>query len=74
MSDTIITYIVAYGAVGIIACEAVVRFIGKFKYGVWAALLPPAMWFEIVKKHFFLLLIVFFAAAFGAFYLGIGRT
>ncbi len=51
MSDSIIKLIIcAFG--GLLASEGVVRLIGKFKYGIWAAILPPATWLEIIKKIF----------------------
>ncbi|HAZ97664.1 MAG TPA: hypothetical protein DCW73_10840, partial [Treponema sp.] len=61
--------ICAFG--GLLASEGVVRLIGKFKYGIWAAILPPATWLEIIKKYFVLLLIVFFTVTFALFFSGI---
>ncbi|WP_297644671.1 hypothetical protein [uncultured Treponema sp.] len=70
MSDSIIKLIIcAFG--GLLASEGVVRLIGKFKYGIWAAILPPATWLEIIKKYFVLLLIVFFTVTFALFFSGI---
>lgn len=70
MSDSIIKLIIcAFG--GLLVSEGVVRFIGKFKYGIWAVILPPATWFEIIKKYFVLLLIIFLAATFALFFSGI---
>lgn len=70
MSDYIIKLILcAFG--GLLVSEGVVRLIGKFKYGIWAAILPPATWLEIIKKYFVLLLIIFLAATFALFFSGI---
>lgn len=70
MSDSMIKLIIcAFG--GLLVSEGVVRFIGKFKYGIWAVILPPATWFEIIKKYFVLLLIIFLAATFALFFSGI---
>ena len=70
MSDSMIQLLVcAFG--GLLVCEAVVRLIGKFKYGIWAAILPPATWFGIIKKYLILLLIVFLVATLALFFSGI---
>lgn len=70
MSDSIIKLILcAVG--GLLVSEGVVRLIGKFKYGIWAAILPLATWLEIIKKYFILLLIIFLAATFALFFSGI---
>lgn len=70
MPDSIIKLIIC-AFEGLLASEGVVRLIGKFKYGIWAAILPPATWLEIIKKYFVLLLIIFLAATFALFFSGI---
>ncbi len=70
MSDSMIKLIIC-AVIGLLVNEGVVRLIGKFKYGIWAAILPPATWLEIIKKYFVLLLIIFLAVTFAVFFSGI---